>query len=134
MQRRLPVPAALSGGLLAFGLPLEGPAPRVDRAVLCRRGNLAWADTPVGRFLLTIGDYVSQDEVDDLTGPGPAAAHAGQDGAALPGSQDDTASPGSRDDTASPGSADAAQAPSSRSANGSQSSRLAAEPYGGGRP
>jgi len=134
VQRRLPVPAALSGGLLAFGLPLEGPAPRVDRAVLCRRGNLAWADTPVGRFLLTIGDYVSQDEVDDLTSPGPAAAHAGQDGPALPGSRDDAASPGSRDDAASPGSADAAQAPSSRSANGSQSSRLAAEPYGGGRP
>jgi len=118
VQRRLPVPAALSGGLLAFGLPLEGPPPRVDRAVLCRRGNLAWADTPVGRFLLTIGDYVSQDEIDDLSGAGPAWSAASWDGAASPGSQDDTP----------PAPRGAGQSPTAGQAS-SPSSRLAAEPH-----
>jgi hypothetical protein len=66
VQRRLAVPPAISGGLLAFGLPLDMPSPEVTSTVLCRHGKLAWADTPIGRFLLTIGDYVSQDEVDEL--------------------------------------------------------------------
>jgi hypothetical protein len=67
LQRHLPVPAALSGGLLAFGLPIDGPPPPVTGTVLHRRGDLAWADTPIARFLLTIGDYVTQDHVDQLT-------------------------------------------------------------------
>jgi hypothetical protein len=67
VQRRLAVPPAISGGLLAFGLPMDGPPPKVTSTVLYRRGKLAWADTPIGRFLLTIGDYVSQAEVDELT-------------------------------------------------------------------
>jgi hypothetical protein len=67
VQRRLPVPTAVTAGLLAFGLPLDGPRPQVSTAVLYRRGQLAWADTPAGRFLLTIGDEVSQQAVDELS-------------------------------------------------------------------
>lgn len=66
VQRRLPVLAAIGAGMLAFGLPLDGPRPRVSAAVLRSRGDMAWADTPVGRFLLTIGDEVSQAAIDDL--------------------------------------------------------------------
>ncbi len=67
VQRYLPVPAAMSGGLLAFGLPLEGQAPSVSKTVLCRRGNLAWADTPVARFLLTVGDFVTEEQFDEIS-------------------------------------------------------------------
>ena len=67
VQRRLPVPAAVTGGLLAFGLPLDGPRPAVTRTALYRRGNLAWADTPAGRLVLTIGDEVDEDAVDELS-------------------------------------------------------------------
>jgi len=68
VQDRLPVPAAMSGGLLAFGLPLEGPPPSVPRTVLCRHGDLAWADTPVARFLLTIGDFVTEEQFNEISG------------------------------------------------------------------
>jgi hypothetical protein len=68
VQRRLSVPAAVTAGLLAFGLPLDGPRPGVTRTVLYRRGDLAWADTPAGRLLLTIGDEVDEDAVDELSG------------------------------------------------------------------
>jgi hypothetical protein len=64
---RIPVPAAIAGGLLAFGLPLAGPAPPVSAATLCSRGTLAWVDTPVARFLLTIGGSVAASAVDELT-------------------------------------------------------------------
>jgi hypothetical protein len=74
VQRRLAVPQAISGGLLAFGLPLDCPAPQVTSTVLSRRGKLAWADTPIARFLLTIGDFVSQDDVDELTGQAATAS------------------------------------------------------------
>lgn len=74
VQRRLAVPQAISGGLLAFGLPLDCPAPQVTSAVLYRRGKLAWADTPIGRFLLTLGDFVSQEDVDELTALDAAAS------------------------------------------------------------
>jgi hypothetical protein len=67
VQDRLPVPAAMSGGLLAFGLPLDGPPPDVPHTVLRRRGDLAWADTPVARFLLTIGDFVTQEQFDEIS-------------------------------------------------------------------
>ncbi len=73
VQRRLTVPQALSGGLIAFGLPLDRPPP-VTRTVLRRRGRLAWADTPVARFLLTVGDYVSQGDVDELASEDTARA------------------------------------------------------------
>ncbi|HVB43697.1 MAG TPA: hypothetical protein VNF47_13470 [Streptosporangiaceae bacterium] len=63
VQRQLPVPAAMSGGLLAFGLPMDGPPPEVASIVLYRRGKLAWADTPAARFLLTLGDFVDEDDV-----------------------------------------------------------------------
>lgn len=72
VQTRLTVPQALSGGLLAFALPLDDK-PRTSRTVLHRRGKLAWADTPLGRFLLTIGDYVSQSDVDELVGESNAS-------------------------------------------------------------
>ncbi|HEY2576903.1 MAG TPA: hypothetical protein VGI74_11395 [Streptosporangiaceae bacterium] len=69
VQRRLQVATAVPAGLLAFGLPLEGPRPEVSTAVLRRRGKLAWADTPAGRFLLTIGDEVSEEAVEELSTP-----------------------------------------------------------------
>jgi hypothetical protein len=79
VQRRVHVVPAVRAGMLAFGLPLDGPAPDVTAAVLCRRGELAWADTPVGRFLLTIGDEVSQSAVDELSGPEDDAHQAAQE-------------------------------------------------------
>ncbi|HEY2442112.1 MAG TPA: hypothetical protein VGI31_03170 [Streptosporangiaceae bacterium] len=69
VQRRLPVTTAVRAGLLAYGLPLDGPKPDVSAAVLCSRGPMTWADTPVGRFLLTIGDEVSEAAVEELSAP-----------------------------------------------------------------
>jgi hypothetical protein len=66
-QRRLLVADALRAGLLAFGLPLDAPAPPVETAVVRTRGELAWVDTPVGRFLLTIGDDVTEEDVEELS-------------------------------------------------------------------
>ncbi len=67
VQRRLHPVSALKAGLVAFGLPVGGPRADVSATVLHRRGEFAWADTPAGRFLLTVGDYVSQSAVDELT-------------------------------------------------------------------
>ncbi len=67
IQERLPVPAAMSGGLLAFGLPLDGERPDVTSTVLFRQGDLAWADTPIGRFLLTIGDFVTEERFEEIS-------------------------------------------------------------------
>jgi hypothetical protein len=64
---RLDVASAVQGGLLAFGLPLDGPAPDVTAAVLHHRGKQAWMDTPAGRFLLTIGDEVEESAVAELS-------------------------------------------------------------------
>jgi hypothetical protein len=79
VQRRLHPAAAVRAGLLAFGLPLAGPNPDVTRAVLRQRGEYAWVDTPAGRFLLTIGDFVLDAAVDELSaddvGAGQADAH-----------------------------------------------------------
>lgn len=75
-QRRLPVAAALRGGLLAFGLPLDGVAPKVDKAVVHERGDQAWVDTPVARFLLTIGDDVAESAVQELSRPESAVPDA----------------------------------------------------------
>lgn len=68
LERRLHPATAVRAGLLGFGLPISGPKPNVTRAVLCQRGEHAWVDTPAGRFLLTIGDYVSETAVDELSG------------------------------------------------------------------
>jgi hypothetical protein len=65
---RLDVARAVQGGLLAFGLPLDGPAPDVTAAVLHQRGKQAWMDTPVGRFLLTTGEEVEESAVAELSG------------------------------------------------------------------
>jgi hypothetical protein len=81
VQRWLPVVTAVRGGVHAFGLPLDGPRPAVTAAVLRHRGELAWADTPVGRFLLTIGDDVSQSAIDELSGPGDEACKAAPEAA-----------------------------------------------------
>jgi hypothetical protein len=67
-QRLLPVGPGVSAGVLGFGLPLDGPAPAADGAILHKRGRQAWVDTPVGRFLLTIGDHVTEAAVDELSG------------------------------------------------------------------
>ncbi len=73
VQRLLPPAAAVSGGVLGFGLPLDRPPPDVDAAILCRRGRLAWVDTPAARFLLAVGDDVTQSAVDELSGTEAAA-------------------------------------------------------------
>jgi hypothetical protein len=77
VQRRLHPADAVRAGLAGFGLPLTGPNPGVTRAVLRRRGEHAWADTPAGRFLLTIGDFVSQTAVDELSADDAGTGQAG---------------------------------------------------------
>ena len=66
VERRLHPATAIKAGLLGFGLPVTGPNPNVTKAVLRQRGEYAWVDTPAGRFLLTIGDYVSETAVEEL--------------------------------------------------------------------
>jgi hypothetical protein len=66
VSRLLPPGAAVTAGLLGFALPLDGPPPAVRTAVLRQEGKLAWVDTPVARFLLTVGDEVDQSAVDEL--------------------------------------------------------------------
>lgn len=61
------VARALQGGLLAFGLPLDGHRPGVKAAELHSDGKTAWIDTPAGRFLLTIGDEVAESAVAELS-------------------------------------------------------------------
>lgn len=72
VERRLHPATAVRAGLLAFGLPLAGPRTEVSKAELRQRGEFAWVDTPAGRFLLTIGDYVSETAVDELSADGLA--------------------------------------------------------------
>jgi hypothetical protein len=67
LERRMDVARALEGGLLAFGLPLDGPRPGVKAAELHSDGKTAWMDTPAGRFLLTIGDEVAESAVAELS-------------------------------------------------------------------
>lgn len=69
LERQVPVTSAVRAGLLAFGLPLEGPQPAVTSAVLRHRRRTAWVDTPVARFLLTTGDDVPQSAIDELSAP-----------------------------------------------------------------
>jgi len=70
VERRLHPATAVRAGLLAFGLPVTGPLPHVTSAVLHERGEYAWVDTPAGRFLLTIGDYVSETAIEELSETG----------------------------------------------------------------
>ncbi|HET9899212.1 MAG TPA: hypothetical protein VFQ44_30165 [Streptosporangiaceae bacterium] len=81
LQRQLSVTAGVGQGMLAFGLPINGPRPDVTDAVLRRKGKLVWADTPAGRFLLTLGDYVTQAGIDELSGNGQSRAGAEATGA-----------------------------------------------------
>lgn len=67
VERRLHPATAIRAGLLGFGLPITGPNPNMTKAVLRQRGKHAWVDTPAGRFLLTLGDYVSETAVDELS-------------------------------------------------------------------
>jgi hypothetical protein len=62
---RLTAERALAAGLLVFGLPVDGPAAG-DRAKVTSARGTTWADTPVGRLLLSAGDEVSEDELDAL--------------------------------------------------------------------
>ncbi|HXS66677.1 MAG TPA: hypothetical protein VN767_27795 [Streptosporangiaceae bacterium] len=70
VPRWMPVASAVEAGLLSFGLPVDGPPPDVSSVILRRRGVNAWVDTPVGRFLLTIGDDVPESLFDELSAPG----------------------------------------------------------------
>jgi hypothetical protein len=65
---RLEIASAVQGGLLAFGLPLDGPAPDMTAAVLRQRGKQAWMDTPAGRFLLTVGEEIEESALAELSG------------------------------------------------------------------
>jgi len=69
LRPRMPVVAAVRAGLVAFGLPLEGPPPDVTSAVLRHCNGITWVDTPVARFLLTIGGDVPQSVIDELSAP-----------------------------------------------------------------
>jgi hypothetical protein len=66
---KMSVISAVRAGMVAFGLPLEGPLPNVTSAVLRHRDAMTWVDTPVGRFLLTIGNEVPQSAIDELSAP-----------------------------------------------------------------
>jgi len=68
LQRRLAVRSAVRGGVLAFGFPLAGTPAQGDSAVIHERSGMCWADTPVGRFVLTIGDDVDETAVEELSG------------------------------------------------------------------
>ncbi len=70
VPRWMPVSSAVRAGLVSFGLPVDGPPPDVKSAVLHRRNRIAWVDTPVARFLLTIGDDVPESVFDELSAPG----------------------------------------------------------------
>src|SRR6185437_6139057 len=67
VPRWMSVASAMRAGLVSFGLPLDGPPPEVKAAVLRHHNGTTWVDTPVARFLLTIGDEISQAAIDDLS-------------------------------------------------------------------
>ncbi|HET9896499.1 MAG TPA: hypothetical protein VFQ44_16350 [Streptosporangiaceae bacterium] len=73
LSSSMPVYSAVRAGLMAFGLPIEGPPPAVKSAVLRHRHGITWLDTPVSRFLLTIGDEVAQSAIDELSAPDTAS-------------------------------------------------------------
>jgi len=75
----------VEAGLLSFGLPVDGPPPDVKSAVLHRRDEHAWVDTPVARFLLTIGDDVPESLFDELSAP---ADDTRKGGSHVPSSQE----------------------------------------------
>jgi hypothetical protein len=77
VPRWMSVASAVRAGLVSFGLPLDGPPPDVKAAVLRHRNGATWVDTPVARFLLTIGDEVSQAAIDELSAPGERTTKGG---------------------------------------------------------
>lgn len=79
VERHLHPATALRAGLLGFGLAISGPNPDMTRAVLRQRGDYAWVDTPACRFLLTLGDFVSETAVEELSGDDAETNLAGTD-------------------------------------------------------
>jgi len=77
VPRWMSVASAVQAGLVSFGLPLDGPPPEVKAAVLRHHNGTTWVDTPVARFLLTIGDEVSEAAIDDLSAPGERTTKGG---------------------------------------------------------
>lgn len=69
LPRSMSVASAVRAGLLVFGMPIEGSQPDVTSAVLRHRQGITWLDTPVARFVLTIGDDISQSVIDELSAP-----------------------------------------------------------------
>lgn len=76
---------ALCAGLLCFGLPVDGGPVGLSAAFLGERGETAWVDSPVGRFLLTPGDEVTEDALESLPVAAPPPAGIPQDLSTLPG-------------------------------------------------
>jgi hypothetical protein len=68
-ESRMTTEWALRNGLLCFGLPLEG-GPRPARAEVHERRGVVWADTPIGRFVLTAGSEVLEEDIASLPGSG----------------------------------------------------------------
>jgi len=83
-QARLSASRALRTGLQCFGLPIDDGQPGLHTARIRERGDIAWVDTPVCRFLLTAGDEVEQSTLDLLAtqepvpGGSPEPAPAGE--------------------------------------------------------
>ncbi len=73
VPRWLSAASAVQAGLVSFGLPVDGPPPEVSAAILRQRGGITWVDTPVARFLLTIGDEVPESAFDELSAPALSA-------------------------------------------------------------
>lgn len=88
LQSRLPAARALRAGMPLFGLPVDGGPATGSRAVLGRRGEVVWADTPVGRFVLAPGDVLPEDLLDALPstvdGVPPGAGSSGSSGSVGP--------------------------------------------------
>ncbi|MCA1705919.1 MAG: hypothetical protein LC808_22725 [Actinobacteria bacterium] len=72
-KTRLPALRALRTGLQCFGLPVDDGNPALRTAEIRARGDTAWVDTPVCRFLLTVGDEVDQSAVDLLAAEAPVS-------------------------------------------------------------
>lgn len=88
VPRWMPAATAVRAGLFSFGLPVDGPPPDVKSAILHRRDSIAWVDTPVARFLLTIGDEVAQSAFDELSAPSVPGDHTAKGGSDEPAGQE----------------------------------------------
>jgi hypothetical protein len=63
LQRRASLPTLFERGVPFYGMPLPGSKP-VDRVTLSFERDGMWIDTPVGRFVATLGSAVRQEWVD----------------------------------------------------------------------